>query len=151
MVRSRARRVRRRRRMLAMALALPLVVSGTAFMASNTVPASNAGSAQVDVQLPTSLSAGAATIRLRDDEIGYELTGVTAALTSEGTALVGQQVTFSAGGETLCTATTQAGGIAACPDPVVLDTEEPASYTATFAGHGPLHGSTGAETVSSAH
>lgn len=121
-------------------------------MATNTVPVTNAGSSQVEVQLPTSLSAGAASIRLSDDETAYETTGLAATLKSGSTPLVGQQVTFTAQGVTLCEATTQAGGIAECHDATEIDAgafaAQPTSYTATFAGDGSLQGSTDTHALS---
>ncbi|MFF3159687.1 hypothetical protein ACFVRE_40785, partial [Streptomyces sp. NPDC057910] len=64
---------------------------------------------------PTALTAGAATLR---PLVGarVQITGLTATLTSNGTPVAGQTITFTTrnGGVALCTATTNTQGVATC-------------------------------------
>jgi hypothetical protein len=64
-----------------------------------------------------------------------------AELTAGGVTVPGEQVTFTAGGQTLCTATTDTYGIAECDGLVGLPGID--GYTATFAGTALLLPSTG--------
>ena len=64
-----------------------------------------------------------------------------AELTAGGVLVPGEQVTFSAGGRTLCTATTDTYGIAECDGLAGLP--EPTGYDASFAGTSLLLPSTG--------
>lgn len=64
-----------------------------------------------------------------------------AGLTAGGIAVPGEQVTFSAGGRTLCTATTDTNGVAECDG--MVGEPAPDGYDATFAGTALLLPSTG--------
>lgn len=64
-----------------------------------------------------------------------------AGLTAGGVAVPGEQVTFTAGGRTLCTATTDTNGVAECDGTV--GQPAPDGYDATFAGTALLLPSTG--------
>jgi hypothetical protein len=73
--------------------------------------------------------------------VGSPLLRYRAELTAGGITVPGEQVTFTAGGRTLCTATTDAFGIAECDGTV--GQPAPDGYDATFAGTALLLPTTG--------
>jgi hypothetical protein len=76
--------------------------------------------------------------------LGLTLTP-SATLTAGGDPVAGEPVTFTAGGRTICTATTNAAGVAKCTVPLagLLSVLLSGGYDAAFAGDGALEASTG--------
>jgi streptogramin lyase len=68
----------------------------------------------------------------------------SATLTAQGSPLAGKAITFTAGGQTICTATTNTSGLARCPTPLagLLGVITAGGYRATFDGDGPYQAST---------
>jgi hypothetical protein len=64
----------------------------------------------------------------------------SATLTANGNPVAGEPVTFKAGNRTICTATTNASGLAKCTVPLagLLSVLLSGGYDATYAGNGPL-------------
>jgi hypothetical protein len=62
--------------------------------------------------------------------------------TSNGSPISGQTITFSASGKKICSATTNASGVASCTVFTSVLSRRPASYTATYAGSTNYLGST---------
>lgn len=67
----------------------------------------------------------------------------SATLTSSNGPLAGKVISFSAGGAPLCTATTNAHGVATCSGAQFLPTLQAGGYTAAFAGDAQYGASTG--------
>jgi hypothetical protein len=131
-----------------LALAVPVLASGTALLASNSVPVSHAGVTQVKLPVVTALVAGSnATINVsRAANNGfYRLTGTVARLSANGTPVAGEPVDIAAAGGLICTAVTDFKGRAVCPGDTKVDTSKFSSvqmtFTATFAGDDGLQGS----------
>jgi hypothetical protein len=64
----------------------------------------------------------------------------SATLTANGNPVAGEPVTFKAGSRTICTATTNAAGVAKCSVPLagLLPVLLSGGYDATYAGNGAL-------------
>ncbi|HWC35169.1 MAG TPA: IPT/TIG domain-containing protein [Mycobacteriales bacterium] len=90
--------------------------------------------------VPTAMSTTAALLTLTPIK-AYLLT-LQATLTAAGSPVAGQKVSFVAKGDTICTATTTAAGLAKCDLLVplsatgILSVIQQSGYTATFAGSG---------------
>lgn len=69
----------------------------------------------------------------------------SATLTANGNPVAGEPVTFTTGGRTICTATTNAAGLARCSAPLagLLSVLLSGGYDATYAGNGALEPSSG--------
>jgi len=139
----------RRRRALALVPIAPLVVVGSACLAANVVPVTYAGTTTVAVTVPTALTPGddaKVDVAQEDKHDYFHFINVSAVLTTQGLPLVGQQVTFSAAGGTICVAMTDHSGRADCPSDTKVDadsfTETPTTFTASFVGHDGLATST---------
>jgi hypothetical protein len=128
------------RRFVVLVSALPLVVGGVAFLASNSVATSNAGGTEAAVVIDTALTPATAGVAP-----GYDIT-MSATLAAQGLPLSGQSVAFATGGES-CSAVTDSTGTASCTADNI--TSQPSSYTANFAGVGPLRPSSAAGQVGS--
>jgi hypothetical protein len=106
------------------------------------------GSGQVTVtwQAPATMTVAPAAASLSGDALS--LSGLTATLTGPNGPLAGQPVTFTAGSAHLCTATTDAAGMATCDASITgegvsaLSVLEWLGYTASYAGDTAYRGST---------
>ena len=113
---------------------VPVAADGTTATASLTVPAASAGVHEIVAEysgsagfagsasepltvtvakLATTISADAALIRL-NPLLGINIGSLRATLTSSAGPLAGQPVTFTIGGSTVCTGTTNDAGLATC-------------------------------------
>ena len=111
-----------------------------ATFAAAVVPSSNCGG------VPTNNPQNAASITISYATVATSLTaspllfgGISARLTrtDNGQPIAGQTIVFTAGGATLCTATTDANGTASCNSLLALLTAVlNLGYNATFAGNG---------------
>lgn len=133
-------------------LAVPiaaLTLGGTVYQASNTVDPSYAGQSQLTLSRPTAIAVGdGAKVNLaQQDEQGYyQFTNLTATLTTAGSPVDGEALTFTVGGVPACVATTDHAGVAHCASDARLPVGDfpagaPTGYVVTFAGDGGLAGS----------
>lgn len=133
---------------------------GLAHLATNSVPVTHAGSADVPVSLSTTVAlvdVGNAKINVAQENGKgyYHFIDLKAQLAYNGQAINGEPIIFTAGGVTICTTdaqtTTHGQGMATCNDKVAVDSfsSRPTTFTATFAGDPPLQASdaTGTLTV----
>jgi hypothetical protein len=104
------------------------------------------GQVTVSWQEPTTMTVAPAAASLSDGILS--LTGLTATLTGPDGPLAGQPVTFTAGSTDLCTATTNADGMASCGATIPCDATSAwdvlqwLGYTVTYAGGMGYQGST---------
>jgi hypothetical protein len=104
------------------------------------------GVVTVTWQEPTTMMVTPAAAALSGDALS--LSGLTATLAGPDGPIAGQPVTFTAGSAALCTATTDAAGIATCDSTIPCDPTSALAvlqwlgYTATYAGNMAYQGST---------
>jgi len=123
----------------------PLLIGvGTVFLAGNFVPPTSAGVVATSPAIPTTLAFNTPVL----SERGYSV-ALSATLTAGGSGLGGQTLVLGVGSAscTGTTATTTASlGVASCT--ISGLSSLPTSVTASFAGNGPLEGSSATETES---
>ncbi len=113
---------------------------------SSTGSQSGPGKVTVAWQVPTTMKVTPAAASLSGGILS--LAGLTATLTGPDGPLAGRAVTFTAGSTHLCTATTDASGMATCDATIpcgaasVLTVLQWLGYTATYAGDMAYQGST---------
>lgn len=125
---------RRRIRLLALLLAIPVLASGAALLARNSVPPTYAGVARVPVTTTTELTTTDSAVTTLEDDT-WSVNSMSAVLSHHGLPLTGFVVTFTVDTKT-CSDVTDNSGMAACAVTGLTNTRR--SYSAAFAGNGSL-------------
>lgn len=153
------RRLRSRHSVACLVLAVPVALAGTAYLASNVVPVTHAGVSQVTVSISTTLTFVDPDEKAKVDVAqsgkeldSYHFINVAAQLSAaDDSPVAGETITFTtdtskASAGVICQDTTDADGIARCPNDTKIPTSEfsgtPTKFVATFAGDGALAAST---------
>jgi len=140
---------RHHRHWLALLVLPPLLIAvGTVFLAGNFVPPTSAGVVATSPAIPTTLAFNKTTLSETGAE--YNVT-LSATLAGDGSGLGGQTLVLGVGSAS-CTGTTATRttstasiGVASCT--ISGLSSLPTSVTASFAGNGPLEGSSATEKV----
>jgi len=143
----RARLQRKSRRYALGGLVVLLLPVGLAHLATNSVPATYAGAAEVPIPLLTSMTlvdVGDAKVNVAQEKDYYHFVDLQAQLTSNGRSVNDKPVIFTVEGVVICIGDkqtiTHGQGLATCNDklPVASFARVPSTFTATFAGDPPL-------------